>query len=240
VWRRGRTLSRSRNGSGSTARHGRRSTDSSLREHAAFLRPFVPPGSLAFDVGAHLGTITSALLDLGARVVAVEPNPQLAALVRRRYRVVVEEAALGAEPGRALLRLGRNDLHSTISKEWAARWPERFEGSRDVSVTTLDELIARYGTPGFVKIDAEGSDADVIAGLSHRLTALAFEFQAAIPKETRRCFDRLESLGPYRYNLTVRDRPEFASQWLDVEPTLTRLEAIAAEHEYGNVFARLS
>jgi FkbM family methyltransferase len=208
------------------------------REQAAFLRPFVRPGALAFDVGAHLGTVTSVLLDLGAHVVAVEPNPELAALVRRRYRVVVEDVALGAEQGRAQLRLGRNDLHSTTSDEWAARWPERFEGSREVAVTTLDELIARHGMPGFVKIDAEGSDAEVLAGLSHRVAAVAFEFQAATPEAARRCFERLERLGPYRYNLSIRDRFELASEWLDAEATLTRVEAVAAEYGYGNVFAR--
>ena len=92
----------------------------------------------------------------------------------------------------------------------------------------------------FVKIDTEGSDADVLAGLSHRLAALAFEFQAATPEATRRCFEPLERLGPYRYNLTIEDRPEFVSAWLDAEATLARLEAIAADHQYGNVYARLS
>jgi FkbM family methyltransferase len=210
------------------------------REQAAFFQPFVRPGELAFDVGAHRGAVTSLLLDLGACVVAIEPNPDLAALLSRRYRVVVEQVALGAERGRTQLWVGRNDLHSTISKDWVARWPRRFDGLREVAVTTLDELIGRYGTPAFVKVDTEGSDADVLAGLSHRLAALAFEFQAATPEATRRSFERLERLGIYRYNLTIRDCLKWASEWLDAEATLARLGTIAAEHPYGNVYARLS
>jgi 16S rRNA A1518/A1519 N6-dimethyltransferase RsmA/KsgA/DIM1 with predicted DNA glycosylase/AP lyase activity len=46
-----------------------------LRE---FYRPFIPKGSLVFDIGANVGEYTQAFLDLGARVVAVEPNPDLA------------------------------------------------------------------------------------------------------------------------------------------------------------------
>ena len=41
-------------------------------------RPFVGVGDLAFDVGAHLGDRTHAFRKLGARVVALEPQPALA------------------------------------------------------------------------------------------------------------------------------------------------------------------
>ncbi|HMK12241.1 MAG TPA: FkbM family methyltransferase [Acidimicrobiales bacterium] len=35
-----------------------------------------------------------------------------------------------------------------------------------VAVTTLDELIARRGAPRFTKIDVEGCEPEVLAGLS--------------------------------------------------------------------------
>ena len=38
-------------------------------------RPFLCAGDLAFDVGAHLGDRTAAFQKLGARVVALEPQP---------------------------------------------------------------------------------------------------------------------------------------------------------------------
>ena len=38
---------------------------------------FVRPGDLVFDVGAHVGDRIAAFRRLGARVVAVEPQPAL-------------------------------------------------------------------------------------------------------------------------------------------------------------------
>ena len=43
----------------------------------------------------------------------------------------------------------------------AVRWD-----SSIVPATTLDELIAAYGIPAFVKIDVEGMEHEVLAGLS--------------------------------------------------------------------------
>ena len=43
---------------------------------------FVAPGDLAFDIGAHVGNRTRALVALGCRVVAVEPQPAVAATLR--------------------------------------------------------------------------------------------------------------------------------------------------------------
>ena len=46
----------------------------------------------------------------------------------------------------------------------------------DVAVTTLDALIARFGVPAFIKIDVEGAEPDVLAGLSHAVPVLSFEY----------------------------------------------------------------
>ena len=43
---------------------------------------FVSAGDLAFDIGAHVGNRTRALVALGCRVVAVEPQPAVAATLR--------------------------------------------------------------------------------------------------------------------------------------------------------------
>ena len=51
------------------------------RRSRSFYRQFVGPGDLAFDIGAHLGDRVQAWVDLGARVVAVEPQPHLVAVL---------------------------------------------------------------------------------------------------------------------------------------------------------------
>ena len=46
---------------------------------------FVKPGDLVFDVGAHVGDRVGAFRRLGARVVAVEPQPALVTTLKLIY-----------------------------------------------------------------------------------------------------------------------------------------------------------
>src|SRR4249919_2029820 len=86
---------------------------------------FVRPGDLVFDAGAHVGDRVAAFRRLGARVVAVEPQPALVRTLRLLYgrddKVVVEPVALGAAPGTVELRLNiDNPTVSTASEEFVA------------------------------------------------------------------------------------------------------------------------
>src|SRR5450631_2432885 len=66
-------------------------------------RRFLRRGDLAFDVGAHVGDRVASFRRLGARVVAVEPQPALVLTLRLLYaldrKVVIEPVALGRESG---------------------------------------------------------------------------------------------------------------------------------------------
>jgi hypothetical protein len=69
-----------------------------------FYRRFVPPGGLAFDIGAHVGNRVDAFRALGARVVALEPQPAFTRLLQRRFgadpRVTLCDEAAGRAPGK--------------------------------------------------------------------------------------------------------------------------------------------
>ena len=64
---------------------------------------FVRPGDLVFDVGAHVGDRVASFRRLGARVVAVEPQPAMVRVLRLLYgrskSVAIEAVAVGREPG---------------------------------------------------------------------------------------------------------------------------------------------
>src|SRR5690606_12638782 len=178
--------------------------------------PFVGPGSLVFDVGAHLGDRTAAFASLGARVVALEPQPAVARWLRRivgrNPRVEVLEEAVGRTEGTARLSVsGTQPTVSTLPEAWRDEMPGRNAGFRGVRwneavpvpVTTLDRLAERFGRPDFCKLDIEGHEAEALAGLSHPVPALSFEFVRGGLGVARACVDRLESLGPYRFNVAA-------------------------------------
>jgi len=176
---------------------------------------FINAGDLAFDVGSHVGDRVACFRRLGARVVAVEPQPALAQTLRLLHRrdpqVVIEETAVGRQAGSAELHLNpRNPTVSTLSTElitaasrapaWQAQhWTRRVQ----VPITTLDRLIELHGVPTFIKIDVEGLEAQVLGGLSRPVPALSFEFTTIQRPVALEAIDRCEHLGYARFNVAI-------------------------------------
>lgn len=217
-----------------------------------FLRTLVRQGDLAFDIGAHVGSRSRALAGAGARVVAFEPQPLLADYLARRLdpaTVRLDRRAVGRAPGRAELAVSaRHPTVSTLSREWRGRvaadegfrgveWGERVW----VEVTTLDLLIAQYGEPAFCKIDVEGHEAEVLAGLTRPLRCIAIEYTPATLDLTHRCLDRLAALGAYEFNLVVGEDTRFRlPRWLRDADFRASLSAEAQRNRRsGDVYARL-
>ncbi len=229
--------------------HGRPWRTRALRRHyARFLRP----GDLAFDLGAHVGNHARCFAGLGARVLAVEPQPEFAAWLRRLFRarpeVTVLECAIAAAPGEVeLYQSPRTPTVATVSRRWidAVRASPGFDQVRwasgvGVPATTLDALIARYGLPRFCKIDVEGYEAVVLRGLSQPIPALAFEYVPAASDVARRAAGLLTALGPYRFNPTIGERRRFVwEQWRPINALDDWLAACRAGEPSGDVYARL-
>jgi FkbM family methyltransferase len=215
-------------------------------------REFLRPGDLAFDVGAHVGDRTRCFAQLGARVIAIEPQPDLAARLRRQFagdpKVAVVESALGAAPGRATLFLSRRTpTVTTLSDAWIERvqgtpgfervaWQDR----REVPVTTLDDLIARHGLPRFCKIDVEGFEAEVLHGLSQPLPALSLEYLPAAVEVALAAIARLDELGRYRFNVAPGERMGWLwPAWRDRREVEDWLALRRPGELSGDVYARL-
>ena len=213
---------------------------------------FVSPGDLVFDIGAHAGNRARGFAALGCRVVALEPQPDFArllrALFRRSPRIEVVEAAAGAVAGRASLSISdRTPTVTTLATGWRearGRRPE-FGGVRwnriiEIETTTLDLLIARCGVPAFVKIDVEGAEPAVLAGLTQAVPALSFEYVPGAIDELRACVNRLGALGSYRFNWSIGESYTLASSsWLSGEVLLASLETPHLQRRAGDVYARL-
>lgn len=168
---------------------------------------FVGPGDLAIDVGAHVGDRIAAFRSLGARVVALEPNPRLHAVLRllhgRDPGVTLLKAAVGPAEGRATLHLNtRNPTVSTLSDRFvdeartAEGWRDQsWDAAAEVDVVTLDAVAARFGPPAFVKIDVEGFEAEALAGLTRPPPALSFEITTMARAAGLAALERAAALG---------------------------------------------
>jgi len=154
-----------------------------------FIARTVRRGTVVIDVGANYGYHALLLADLAGpsgRLLAVEPNPDVARLLRRSLdlngfsqRSNVCEFALGAAEGRAILAIppGEPKNASTVAGETADDWERR-----EVQVRPLDALVAGAGPIGFIKIDAEGAEEAIIEGMPDTLAArppMVLEFNAA-------------------------------------------------------------
>jgi FkbM family methyltransferase len=212
---------------------------------------FIRRGDLCFDIGANVGSRTRAWLNLGARVVAIEPHPGCMTWLRTLYgrnpRVVLLEKALG---GRASVQ----DLWislltpsvSSLSTEWInavrktpgfswVRWEERIS----VEVTTLDALIEQHGEPSFCKIDVEGSERSVLEGLTIPLAALSFEYLPAAAETALECIQRLTQLSRYEFNWSVGETAHLVvEEWLGSKAMADRLRSMPPEAGSGDVYAR--
>jgi FkbM family methyltransferase len=213
---------------------------------------FVREGDLVFDIGAHVGDRIRAFRRLGARVVAVEPQPVLAKTLRLFYgrdpMVAIEESAVGRPTGTIDLNINvANPTVSTASSAFiaAARDAPGWEGQRwarreTVPLTTLDALIAAHGAPSFIKIDVEGFEAEALAGLSRPPAALSFEFTLIQRGVGRACIDRCRTLGYTRFNAALGESQRFAhAGWVDADGIARWLDALPMQANSGDIYARL-
>jgi FkbM family methyltransferase len=135
----------------------------------------------AVDVGANVGfyTVLMARRLAGRRILAVEPAPSAVERLRSNLkrngiadRVIVFEGALSERRGSATLRLVEGlEEYGTLGSDF--QLPIGGEGramALRVEAAPLDELVDLYGlAPGFVKIDVEGFEHHVLAGMERVL-----------------------------------------------------------------------
>ena len=220
------------------------------RRMEAFYRQFVKAGDLAFDIGAHVGNRVRVFRRIGARVIAVEPQPDFVAVMRLLYGrdpgVFLEANGVAAEPGEGRLHLStRTPTVSTFADSWIddVQIDSRFQRVRwdsviSVPLVSLDELIARHGEPQFCKIDVEGFEYEVLRGLSEPLAALSFEYIPVAVNRAIACVDRISALGDYRYRHSLVETHRWADGgWLKPQTMIEILGALPTGDRSGDVYA---
>jgi FkbM family methyltransferase len=231
-----------------------------LKDRQRFLAMVLPENALCFDIGANHGEYTAALLSAGARrVVAVEPQPEMAQFMVEAFpseilsaALVVRAQAVGSKPdvaklfpandaGKSMSTLSR--VFVEVSRANGQNWDEN--AAYEVKVATLDSLIEEFGVPDFIKIDVEGFDFEVLLGLSRSIALLSFEFntQSKLIEVAESCIDRIDQLGKYEFNYQAELPGQTSLQfdkWVSggVMKYTLRHDLVRSK-SYGDIFARL-
>jgi len=135
------------------------------------LKYLVDPRRTAIDIGAAEGVYAFYLQRMARRCVAFEPNPDSYAYLKRALTgVEIHRAAVSAVEGDATLRIPV--VKGIAYAGWGTIEPKNqltelpTHSVREIRVRTMRPDQMALGDVGFVKIDVEGHELDVLAGLS--------------------------------------------------------------------------
>jgi hypothetical protein len=130
--------------------------------------------------------------------------------------VRIVPTALGEKEGFGRLYLRDH----TGSSGFIERWEDRENvGSIEVPITTLDQLIATYGVPRYIKIDVEGYELQVIRGLHSKIALLSLEYHLSKEDvaDKLQIVDYLARFGKLSLAILGEAAPSWTFAWSSLE-----------------------
>ena len=184
------------------------------------VKKFLNTNDLFFDVGAHLGDKSKELIKNKINVVMIEPQPECLKELKKLYSknpfVTIIPMGLGRSKQKLEMSISsKQPVISTFAEHWkTGRFSESvWDKKITVDITTLDELIKKFGDPKFIKIDVEGFEHEVLLGLTKKSGIISFEFASEFIENAYKSIDYLISIGYTEFNYSLGERRKFYTQW---------------------------
>lgn len=171
--------------------------------------------NVVIDVGAYVGMFTvraSGLVNANGRVIAIEPSPKNFSYLKQNTKglnnVTLIRAIASSRNGIGKLYLSKaTPCHTTVYQH---------HNSIGVKMITLDSLNVKAD---FIKIDAEGSELEILRGAEETLargTRLAIACYHELPKGQKELPPVIDFLEARGYKVIVRQKYVYA----ELEKTL--------------------
>lgn len=199
-----------------------------LPQRKQFYAQFIANGQTVFDVGANMGNRVQVFLAIGAKVVAVEPQPSCIQILTTKFgdSILLEQVGLSNEAGVLEMHIANDSTISSFSKDFIDTTSQtrfshyNWDTTIKVPVTTLDALINKHGIPQFCKIDVEGFELNVLKGLNHAIPFISFEY--CVPEMLDAMIDCMKELhrispnGTFNYSIAETMKLEL-TEWVSLE-----------------------
>jgi FkbM family methyltransferase len=201
---------------------------------------------LVFDIGSNNGDYASVFLKYSSKVISIEPQKNLCKVQHDKFqneidsnRIFIENIAISSKRGRTKLYVNSKSVLSSTSEKYQREViPEEFSFTKNIDTVnvetrSLDDLIAKYGKPNYIKIDIEGNEKEAFLGLSHPIPLISFE--CTLPYFKKEMYDIisiLKNLGDYQFTFLFLKNYEFKSKFM----TFKEIEKLVDNGYLRNVF----
>ncbi|MGA7323781.1 MAG: FkbM family methyltransferase [Rhodomicrobium sp.] len=231
-----------------------RDTQQSILERHFYRRLIGDSAGAIIDVGANRGSKTEIFRRLSERVVAIEPDPTSAHILRTRFcwrpEVIILQCAITEKSGAVpFYQFGPGSAFNTSDHDWAG---SMMDGSNHmhlvlpkpkeiiVQARTISDVEAAYRPVKYLKIDAEGHEQQVLSTLRYPVPLISLEFNfPQMQGALLACVDQLETIASYRFNAAITEPPQKLEfdQWLRGDEIIAAIQS--AHWRYAELFAQI-